>query len=135
VQTERQNMPLEIHAHQVKDQFLLETYLLVGAAVVSAPTLFIERNYNSILLSTQAIAYLVLIVTLIRLSRASFAAYKYLFSIIASDHMALTDNHSMYFELERNYRKLRNVSPIWFISALLSTILIAAIKLISIFIC
>ena len=33
-------------AHRLKDQFLLECFLLVGGAVIAIPTLFLERDEN-----------------------------------------------------------------------------------------
>ena len=122
----------EDEAHRLKDQFVLESFLLVGGSVIAVPTLFLDPKANSILLSVQLISYIALIVVLVRLSRASYSAYKYLFSVGSTD--ASSDlNRNTFRDRENHYRELRHVDPIWFVLALASGILIAAMKILSLF--
>jgi hypothetical protein len=127
---ESPNSKNDEEAHRLKDQFVLECFLLVGGAVIAVPTLFIDRKANCILLSIQIISYVALIIVLVRLSRAAYSSYKYLFSLGSSD--ASSDSRRDAFkDRENHYRKLRHVDPKWFVLALIAGISIAAMKVLS----
>jgi hypothetical protein len=103
--------------------------LLVGGAVIAVPTLFIARKENSILFTVQLVSYAALIVVLVRLARASYSAYKYLFSIGSTD--ASSDQIEARSVSAKTITGICHVEPNWFVMALVAGISIAGMKILS----